>query len=70
MNNSGTCCEVAARFFYLGEYMGAPDRLDFHFTKFLGFGIAVDTFPYTISISIVLPFFTVEIGLGKPYTEQ
>lgn len=50
--------------------MGAPDRLEFHFTKFLGFGVAVDTFPYAVSISIVLPFFTVEIGLGKPYTEQ
>jgi hypothetical protein len=50
--------------------MGAPDRLDFYFTKFFGFGIGVDTFPYAISISIVIPFVTFTIGLGKPYTEQ
>jgi hypothetical protein len=50
--------------------MGAPDRIYFEFTKFLGFGIAVDTFPYVVSISIVIPFVTLNIGLGKPYTEQ
>lgn len=50
--------------------MGAPDRLEFYFTKFLGFGIAIDTFPYAVSIAISLPFFIVVIGLGKPYTEQ
>jgi hypothetical protein len=50
--------------------MGAPDRIDFHFSKFIGFGIGVDTFPYAVSISIVVPFLTIAIGLGKPYTEQ
>lgn len=49
--------------------MGAPDRISFQFTKFLGFGIAIDTFPYAVSIDIVIPFFTLSIGLGKPYTE-
>lgn len=49
--------------------MGAPDRIEFQFTKFLGFGIAVNTFPYAVNISIVIPFISLHIGLGKPYTE-
>jgi hypothetical protein len=49
--------------------MGAPSRLEFQFTKFLGFGIAIDRFPYEVNISIVIPFISIHIGLGKPYTE-
>jgi hypothetical protein len=49
--------------------MGAPDRISFQFTKFLGLGLAIDTFPYAINIAIVIPFFSLYIGLGKPYTE-
>ena len=53
----------------LGGIMGAPDRISFQFTKFLGLGLAIDTFPYAMNIAIVIPFFTLYIGLGKPYTE-
>lgn len=47
--------------------MGAPDRVEFYFTKFIGFGIGVDTFPYAFNITIMIPFVTMDIGLGKPY---
>jgi hypothetical protein len=49
--------------------MGAPNRISFQFTKFLGLGLAVDTFPYAVNIAIVIPLFTLYLGLGKPYTE-
>lgn len=48
--------------------MGAPDRISSQFTKFLGFGIGIAAgFPYAVNIDIVIPFFTLSIGLGKPY---
>jgi hypothetical protein len=49
--------------------MGAPDRFEFRFTKFLGLGIGVESFPYSLSISLVLPFLCIDIGLGKAYTD-
>lgn len=50
--------------------MGAPKRVEVYFTKFVGFGIAIDTFPYALNITVMIPFITIDIGLGKPYTFQ
>ena len=50
--------------------MGAPNRLEFYFNKMFGLGIGVDTFPYQFNITIMLPFLTMDVGLGKPYTFQ
>lgn len=50
--------------------MGAPDRFEFRFTTFFGIGIGAEKFPYSLSITIVLPFMCIDIGLGKPYTEE
>lgn len=49
--------------------MGAPERFQIHFCKYIGFGIGFDTFPYAYFISINLPLISIAIGLGKPYTE-
>ena len=48
--------------------MGAPNRVEFYFTKFIGLGIGFDTFPYAVNITIMIPFLTIDVGLGKPYT--
>jgi hypothetical protein len=47
--------------------MGAPDRITINTNKFIGIGIGFDTFPYTITIYINIPFLCIQIGLGKPY---
>ena len=48
--------------------MGAPSRIEFYLTKFFGLGIGFDTFPYAVNITIMIPFLTIDVGLGKPYT--
>jgi hypothetical protein len=50
--------------------VGAPKRLEFYTTTFIGLGIAFSTFPYQFSIDISLPFIHISIGLGKAYTEE
>jgi hypothetical protein len=50
--------------------MGAPSRVNLYFTKFLGFGVAFDTFPYSLNISLVMPFITIDIGFGESYTDE
>jgi hypothetical protein len=49
--------------------MGAPNRITINLNKVLGIGISLDNFPYKYNISIYLPFISINIGLGKPYTE-
>ena len=45
--------------------MGAPNRVEFYFTKFIGLGIGFNTFPYAVNITIMIPFLTIDVGLGK-----
>ena len=48
--------------------MGAPSRISYCFNGFIGIGIGVNTFPYAFNITLVLPFISIDVGLGKPYT--
>jgi len=48
--------------------MGAGNRIEINFIKFIGIGFYLDNHPYDISICISIPFVEIHIGLGKPYT--
>ena len=49
--------------------MGAPDRFQIVFRKYIGLGIGWDNFPYAVCVMIDLPFIGIAIGLGKAYTD-
>ena len=50
--------------------MGAGPRFSVDFVRFLGVGISYSDMPYEYTIFIELPFISIQIGLGKSYTEK
>lgn len=50
--------------------MGSGDRFKYGVSTGIGFYVALDVFPYELTIDVLLPFCWFTIGLGKPYDDD